>query len=468
MAKGSEVRARAKSLPEPAPTAPRAERAAAGRARRAVCAREKLGEFSKSARDPITIIEISNAHRLPELIPIRYGRMAHSPFTFYRGAAALMAHDIAACPSPGICAQICGDAHLGNFGGFASPERALLFGLNDFDETTPGAFEWDLKRLAASFHIAAREQSLSESEAKRIVLHMAATYRERMQECAEMGALELWYAHIDLETLISMAHSADTRQQRIEMTERALHRTSDRAYPKLVDVVDGRPRIHDNPPLVYHAFPIADFYRDVLHFWQNYVASMPEERRLLLARYELVDVAIKVVGVGSVGTRCAIALLLGGGVEPLFLQFKEADRSVYEPWAGRSVYPNAGQRVVVGQRIMQAASDIFLGWAHAPHIGADFYVRQLRDMKISLVCEHMSFDEMFEYANACGWALARAHAKGSDPAAIAGYLGRGDRFPRAMAVFARQYADQNEKDHQALLAAIKSGRVQADRNERGV
>lgn len=465
MARSSLARQAPRPESNPPPTAATEVRKRAGKARRALCPRDRLRQFSARHRDPVAIIEASNAHRLAELIPIRYGRMAHSPFTFYRGAAALMARDIGNSATPGIWAQICGDAHLGNFGGFASPERALLFGLNDFDETLPGAFEWDLKRLAASFHIAAREQTLSERQAKQIVLRMAKTYRERMIECAAMGALDLWYAHIDLNTLIEMAHAEDTRRQRIEMAERALHRTSIRAYPKLVTLVDGQPRIQDHPPLIYHAFPIADFYHDVLKFWNNYVSSMPEERRLLLARYELADVAIKVVGVGSVGTRCAIALLVGGDQEPLFLQFKEADRSVYERWSGVSAYQNSGQRVVVGQRIMQAASDIFLGWAHAPHIGVDFYVRQLRDMKISLVCEHMSFDEMQEYADACGWALARAHAKGSDPSVIAGYLGRGDAADEALAVFARAYADQNEKDYAALMRAIQSGRIHADLDE---
>jgi uncharacterized protein (DUF2252 family) len=465
MAKAGVTKKSASAFSEPPPTALRAVRLAAGKERRRACPRDDLDRFSLAGRDPIDILEASNARRVPELVPIRYGRMAHSPFNFYRGAAALMAHDIGKSPTPGICSQICGDAHLGNFGGFASPERVLLFGLNDFDETLPGAFEWDLKRLAGSFHVAAREQSLSEASAKNIVLRMAQTYRQRMQETAQMGALELWYARIDLDTLINMAQSSDTRRQRIEMAERALHHTSDRAYPKLVEVVDGQPRIQDRPPLLYHGAITTDFYKDIRAFWHEYVSSMPEERRLLLARYEIVDVAIKVVGVGSVGTRCAVALLLGGGVEPLFLQFKEADRSVYERWAGRSAYSNSGQRVVVGQRVMQAASDIFLGWAHAPHLGADFYVRQLRDMKISLVCEHMSYNELLEYADACGWALARAHGKGSDPAVIAGYLGRNDAFDQALARFAQAYADQNEKDHRALLRAIKSGRILADRNE---
>ncbi len=443
----------------PLPSAPAAERAAAGKARRQVAARLDLGKLDLERRDPITIIEASNRHRLQRLVPIRYARMMQTPFTFYRGAAALMAHDIGALPSPRITTQICGDCHLGNFGGFASPERTLLFGINDFDETLPGYFEWDLKRLAASFHIAAREQNIGERRCEEIVKTLARSYQLRMEQCAALKALEIWYQHVDLPALIAMAHSTTSRQNRINMAERAVNRTSDHAFPKLAEIVNGVPRIRDHAPLIYHPMHMPDFRQDVEHFWDTYVASVPDERKPLLDRYKLVDVAIKVVGVGSVGTRCAIALLMAGENDPLFLQFKEADASVYEPYAGASPYSNHGQRVVVGQRLMQEASDIFLGFAHSQRTGGCYYVRQLQDMKISLVAERMSAADFDDYAEACAWALARAHAKAGDAAMITGYLGKGPALQTALARFARAYADQNESDHALLLAAVKSGRV---------
>lgn len=442
-------------------SAPSAERRAAGKARRDVATREQLSQFDAKDRDPIKIVEASNRHRVQRLVPIRYARMVQSPFTFYRGAAALMAHDICGAPTPGILTQICGDCHLGNFGGFASPERTLLFGINDFDETLPGNFEWDLKRLAASFHIAAREQGIGERRCSEIVRHLSLTYRTRIAQCADMKALELWYQHVDLSTLIAMARSASSRKNRIDMAERAVNRTSDHAFPKLAELVNGKPHIRDQPPLIYHPIHLPDFHSDVAHFWSSYVASMPDERKALLDRYEVVDVAIKVVGVGSVGTRCAIALLMAADNDPLFLQFKEADRSVYEAYAGESPYASHGQRVVVGQRMMQEASDIFLGFARAEHIGVDFYVRQLQDMKISLVAEHMTAGDFDDYAEACGWVLARAHAKTGDAAMLTGFLGKGTALDTAMAKFSKAYADQNESDHAALIAAIKSGRVHA-------
>jgi uncharacterized protein (DUF2252 family) len=449
---------------DPPLTAPLVVRKAAGRARRARCRREQLGVWRNQKRDPIENLRKSNEHRLAALVPIRFGRMLQSPFTFLRGAASLMAYDIGTCPSPALCTQVCGDAHLGNFGGFASPERVLLFGVNDFDETLPGAFEWDVKRLTASFHVAARVHSLSESQAQSIVARVASAYRTRMAECAQMSALELWYQRQDLESLVKSAKSKATRKKRIELGRQAAQNTSPHAFPRMTCEVDGHPVIVDHPPLIYHPRHMPDFQKDVRVFWNGYVASMPEERQALLSRYEIVDVAVKVVGVGSVGTRCAVALLMGSDRDPLFLQFKQANASVYEPYWGRTPYANQGQRVVVGQRIMQAASDIFLGFSHAQHVNADFYVRQLRDMKISFFYNEMAFEDYLDYADACAWALAGAHAKGGDAGMISGYLGLGDSFDRAMVRFATDYADQTERDHALLARAVKSGRVKADLN----
>ncbi len=449
----------------PRPSAPMTQRVAAGKALRSKATRQQMSQFDSAKRDPIAVVEASNRHRLQRLVPIRYARMMQSPFTFYRGAAALMARDIGRAPSPGIVTQICGDCHLGNFGGFASPERTLLFGINDFDETLPGHFEWDLKRLAASFHIAAREQNISERRCQAIVHHLVSHYQQRMEQSANLKALDLWYQHVDLPALIAMAHSSTSRNNRINMAERAVNRTSDHAFPKLAEIVNGVPHIRDQPPLIYHPTHIPDFHSDVTHFWDTYVASMPDERRPLLARFELVDVAIKVVGVGSVGTRCAIALLMAGSNDPLFLQFKEADSSVYEPFGFQSPYSNHGQRVVVGQRLMQEASDIFLGFAHSQRTGGCYYVRQLQDMKISLVSERMSAGDFDDYAEACAWAMARAHAKAGDAALISGYLGTGSPMQTAIGKFASSYADQNEADHAKLLAAVKSGRVKAQLTE---
>ena len=434
---------------------------AAGRQLRQQVSRKALCGQSEYKRDPIAIMEASNRHRLKSLIPIRYARMAHSPFTFYRGAAALMAADIGPAPSPGLLSQICGDCHLGNFGGFASPSRTLLFGINDFDETVRGRFEWDLKRLAASFHIAAREQNISEAKCSVIVRRLANTYCERIGQFAAMKTLELWYQHIDLPTLIAMAHSANSRANRIAMAERALTRTSDHAFPKLAEISNGAPRIKDQPPLIFHPRRMPDFTHDVRRFWATYVASMPDEIKPLLDRYQLVDVAMKVVGVGSVGTRCAIALLMAHDNDPLFLQFKEADAPVYQPFGATNEYVNHGQRVVVGQRLMQEASDVFLGWAQAEDSGVCYYVRQLQDMKISLVADHMDQADFEDYAEACAWALARAHAKSGDACALHGYLGGGTAIQASMATFARQYADQNESDFEALTKAISSGRIVA-------
>ena len=349
---------------------------------------------------------------------------------------------------------------LGNFGGFASPERALLFGINDFDETLPGPFEWDIDRLAASFVVAARSVGLSERNCRNAAAAVARTYRTRMMDLAAMRAIDQWYHPLEMNTLAQLAKSADTRRRRRKLIEEARHRTSDRVFPRMTEVVDGRPRIVDHPPLIYHS-KNPEFARETARFWKRYVETLPEERRVLLDRYRLIDMAVKVVGVGSVGTRCAIALLMAGPEDPLFLQLKEARPSVLEPYTRKSRYVNDGLRVVVGQRILQTASDIFLGWSRLESPRVDYYVRQLRDMKVSLDLETMSAAEFVEYAEACAWALARAHAKAADPAVIAGYLGRGDTFDRAVTRFAVAYADRTERDHALLRKAVKAGRIHA-------
>ena len=422
-------------------------------------ARSAHANLAADTRDVVPILRGSNRGRIAHLVPIRYGRMLHSPFAFMRGAAAVMAHDLGQAAHTGIVTQLCGDCHLNNFGGYASPERELLFGINDFDETLPGPFEWDVKRLAASFVIAAREQNIAERDCVYAAQAVARSYRTHMLEYAAAGVLELWYAKIDVGTLVQISKSPQTRRRRERMLRDAGQ--SAVALGKLADTRTGAPRFIDRPPLIYHPQGHEDFHEEIRRFWKHYVESLPEERRRLLDHFRLADVAVKVVGVGSVGTRCAIALLMADDGQALVLQFKEARRSVYESFAGRSRYHNHGLRVVVGQRLMQSQSDIFLGFSHVDSLGADFYVRQLRDMKVALDFEDMSAGEFIEYADACGWVLARAHARAGDPGLIAGYLGRSDVFDRAIGSFAHKYADQNEADYAALVAAVQSGRVKA-------
>ena len=425
-------------------------------------ARSVHANLAADTRDVVRILERSNRGRLAHLVPIRYGRMLHSPFAFMRGAAAVMAHDLGHTPHAGIITQLCGDCHLNNFGGYASPERELLFGINDFDETLPGPFEWDVKRLATSFIIAARDQGIPERHCIEAAQAVARSYRTRMLEYAAAGVLELWYAKVDVNTLVRISRSPATRRRREKLLRDAGHRNSAVALEKLTDTSSGEARFIDQPPLIYHPRGREDFHEEIRRFWKHYVESLPEERRKLLDHFRLLDVAVKVVGVGSVGTRCAIALLMADDGHPLVLQFKEARVSVYEPFAGASGYHNHGLRVVVGQRLMQSQSDIFLGFSHVDSLKADFYVRQLRDMKVALDFENMAAEEFLEYAEACGWVLARAHARSGDPALIAGYLGKSDVFDRAIAAYAHKYADRNEADHAALVAAVQSGRVKAE------
>jgi uncharacterized protein (DUF2252 family) len=412
--------------------------------------------------DPIEILEASNKGRLPELIPVRYGRMIPSPFVFFRGAAAIMAADLAHTPATGIRVQSCGDAHLMNFGAFATPERRVIFDINDFDETLPAPWEWDVKRLATSFLIASRSNGFSEADARKTALCCVRSYRERMAEFAQMRTLEVWYARLDLETILPSIKDQEAQkrlQRRVQKAEASDVLEVD--FPKLVSVENGEPTIRDNPPLIYHLREQAgpEFEARVADAFARYRESLPDERRVLLDRYQRKDLAIKVVGVGSVGTFCAVILMMADVDDPLFLQVKEAGTSVLEPYAGKSIYANHGQRVVAGLRLMQSASDLFLGWTEGRE-GRHFYVRQLHDMKIKLLVELFTLKVMVQYAEYCGWALARAHARAGQPALIAGYLGKADQFDEAVADFATAYAGQNESDYKALVRAVRQGRIE--------
>ncbi len=410
-------------------------------------------------RDPIEVLEESNQGRLPNLIPIRYGRMVRSPFTFLRGSAAVMAADLASTPATGIRVQACGDCHLVNFGLFATPERNLVFDLNDFDETIPAPWEWDLKRLAASIVVAGRDFAIPDKRSREAVIACARSYRDRLHEFALMSPLEVWYYRIDENTIIEMAPDAETRARRQKYAEQAHKRIGEYLFPKISERVAGRYRLVDNPPIFYHVDE-EDFLERIHEGLEEYRLSLHDERRVLFDRYRLEDVAVKVVGIGSVGTRCFVALFMSGDGHPLLLQFKEAVPSVLEPYAGKSHYDNQGQRVVVGQRLMQSASDIFLGWSRG-RAGKNFFVRQLRDMKFSAPLEGVTASMLEKYAGLCGWSLARAHARSGDAATIAGYLGSGDKFDLALGEFAVAYADQTEEDHTALKKAVDSGRIEA-------
>jgi uncharacterized protein (DUF2252 family) len=425
--------------------------------------------------DPVEILEDQARSRVQELVPIRYGRMMASPFAFYRGAAAIMASDLTTTPTSGIRTQLCGDAHLSNFGGFASPDRDLIFSINDFDETLPGPWEWDVKRLAASFAVAARGRGFTRKIRRSIITGAVRQYREAMREFAGQTNLEVWYARLDLAGVLARwERQATPRALRTMYRNIAKARTRDsvRAFSKLATDVEGRPGIIAAPPLVV---PIADLLSgDELREFkdrfadrlQRYERSLPNDRRHLLDQFEYADFARKVVGVGSVGTRAWIVLLIGrDGGDPLFLQVKEAQESVLAPYAGKNEFDTEGQRVVEGQRLMQSASDIFLGWLRNDDLDGvdrDFYVRQLWDWKLSADIETMEPSTLGIYGQACGWTLARAHARSGDRFAITGYLGSSAKFETAVAEFAETYADQNERDHQALLGAIKSGRITAE------
>ena len=452
------------------------ERAAAGKAARVAAPRSSHGEWAPAVDrpDPVELLEHQAGSRVGQLVPLRYGRMLVSPFTFYRGAAAVMAADLALTPCSGFETQLCGDAHLSNFGAFASPERRLVFDLNDFDETLPGPWEWDVKRLAASFSLAGRDRGFSEGECRGIVQTAAREYRETMRRLARMGNLEAWYQQLDADAIAARWATAVGGKQRKTFERnvaKARAKDSDRAFSKLVEEVDGKLRIISDPPLIVPIEDLAEQAKGadvealVRHVLSEYRDSLPVERRSLIDGYRLVDVAFKVVGVGSVGTRAWIALLLGRDQrDPLFLQIKEAQRSVLEPYAARSEFDLQGERVVHGQRLMQAASDILLGWVRSEGIDGeqrDFYVRQLWDWKGSVRVEAMDARGLTAYAEICGMTLAHAHARGGERIAIGAYLGKSGVFDQAMVEFAEAYADQSERDYEALKAAVDTGRVEA-------
>jgi uncharacterized protein (DUF2252 family) len=450
------------------------ERIARGKAAREKAPRASHSTLETSSdRDPVAIVDADTPSRVPELVPIRYGRMLVSPFTFYRGAANLMAHDLAATPTAGLKAQLCGDAHLSNFGGFASPSRDLVFDLNDFDETLPGPFEWDVKRLAASFEIAGRDRGFDDRARRTAVLTAVRAYRESMRTFAAMNNLAVWYSRLNAaEMAANLRSQSDKKQAKAVERTAAKAQTKDsmKAFSKLTHEVDGEPRIISDPPLIVPIHELVEgLARDeitasVLELFRGYRRTLQPDRKTLLEGFRYADLARKVVGVGSVGTRCWILLLLGrDDGDPLFLQVKETGPSVLEPLLGRSQFRNHGQRVVEGQRLMQAASDIFLGWirnkAGLDGVQRDFYVRQLWDWKTSVDLETILPRGLELYAQACGWTLARAHARSGDRIAIATYLGKGDVFDRAMADFAVAYADQNERDYASLTDAVRDGRI---------
>lgn len=445
------------------------ERAAQGRVIRDLVPRSSQAGWTAPAerRDIVDLLDDSNEGRLPQLVPIRFGRMAASPFAFYRGSAAIMAADLATTPTSGIRVQACGDAHLMNFGGFATPERNVIFDINDLDETLPAPFEWDLKRLAASAAIAAQHLEFSYGDMVRIVADLVRQYRERMHDYASMRALDVWYDRIDMQkyedrsgdpALVAAARKRFA--ERIEIERRKT--VPDYLYPKLVTEEGGEPHIKDELPLIFHpsaelAPGIDSGYAEAIALYRQ---SLAEHVRVLFDRFHFADLAIKVVGVGSVGTMCAVGLFMASDNDPLFLQVKEARASVLEPYAGASVHPNHGQRVIAGQRIIQSASDVFLGWSRAKN-GRDFYVRQLRDMKMSVVIESLDTGLLRQYARMCAHALARAHARSGDAATIAGYMGSGQTFDDAITEFAAEYSTQNRRDYREFIQAIRRGRIEA-------
>ncbi len=434
-----------------------------GRAMRDACPRSSHALWQPPA-DRLDVVDVLNRSaegRIPELVPIRHGRMMRSPFTFFRGAAMSMAADLATTPVTGLRVQACGDAHLCNFGGFATPERRVILDINDLDETLPAPWEWDIKRLAASFVLASRANGHSEAQAREAALTCVQSYRMAMNKFGEMRVLDVWYSSLDLEKVLEEMDDADLRKRIRKRLEKARDRSVlEHDFPELVTMTGGEPLIKDNPPLLYHPFEKGHqgFDDIVRSAFAAYRESMPEHRRVLLDRYTLVDIALKVVGIGSVGSHCAVMLLMADDDDPLFLQVKEARASVLEPFTGRSVYANHAERVVKGQLLMQAASDLFLGWTEGRH-GRHFYIRQLRDMKIKPLVEIFTPSDMLRYASLCGWILARAHARSGDPAAISGYLGKSDKFDEAIATFSFAYADQTEQDHAALVAAVRAGVV---------
>jgi uncharacterized protein (DUF2252 family) len=457
------------------------QRAASGKAARAAAPLEAHAEFRPAtSRDPVGLLLGQAKTRVPELVPIRHGRMLVSPFTFYRGAALVMAADLATAPTPGLRAQLCGDAHLSNFGAYASPERRLVFDINDFDETLPGPFEWDVKRLAASLIVAGRDNGFTDKQGRKATLAAVESYRTAMRGFASQSILDVWYAHLNIEDALAEyrstlpAHQLKKGKADLKAAEKSLAKARTRdslqAVGKLTTLVDGRRRIISDPPLIVPIDKLSGVDHEVLmgrirNVLATYRGTLPPDRRHLLDHFTLADVAHKVVGVGSVGTRAWIFLFEGGvEAEVLLLQGKQAEASALADYADPSEYAHQGERVVTGQHLMQAASDIFLGWLRVPSPDGgdeDYYLRQLRDWKLSAEVEQMTPHSLEVYARLCGWTLARAHARSGDRIAIAAYLGNSAKFDNAIADFAETYADQNERDHAALQAAVTAGRVTA-------
>jgi len=441
------------------PRATQAELREKGKKLREKCPRRShaIWQAPPDRRDPVDLIEDANIGRLPELIPIRHGRMMLSPFTFYRGTALNMATDLATTRATGIRVQVCGDAHLGNFRLFATPERRMIFDIHDLDETLPAPWEWDVKRLAASFVTASRNNNLSEQVAREAVLNCVRSYRRQMAEFSSMNVLDVWYASFEAESLINNFRSKRHRKHLAKRLTKVRERGAfEHDFPKLTSG-GNNPNIREHPPTIYHWRKTEYLCTKAFH---NYQDTLPPFRRGVLNRFEIKDFAFKVVGVGSVGTACFVVLLMAGPKDPLFLQVKEARASVLEPYAGASIFPNSGQRVIMGHRLMQSSSDIFLGWTSGK-TGRHYYVRQLRNAKIKFEIDRFDGSHMIQFAQHCGATLARAHARTGEPAIIDGYLGKSDIFDRSIADFSKAYADQAERDYESFMKAVHNGRLEA-------
>ena len=437
---------------------------AMGKRLRDKCPRESHANWQPPVHrtNPLDLLLQANIDRIPELVPIRHARMLQSPFTFYRGAALNMAADLAQTPSSGIQVQACGDCHLMNFGAFATPERRVIFDINDLDETLPAPWEWDIKRLAASFVLACRDNGFSEAVARDAALSCVGSYRKHMAEYSEMHVLDVWYSSIDVEKLIPTIRDEETIKRMQKRLSKARERSVlEHEFPEIATTAGLAPAIKENPPLIYHLREVGheELWTNIKKAFESYRETLQEDRRLLLDRFKLMDIAIKVVGVGSVGTYCAIMLLMASEHDPLFLQVKQARPSVLEAYAGKTPHQNEGQRVVHGCRMMQSASDLFLGWTEG-RLGRQFYIRQLKDMKIKPMVEVFKPDVMRQYAELCGWTLAHAHARSGEPVKISGYLGKSDKFDKAIAEFSILYADQSERDHEVLMKAARAGKLE--------
>lgn len=444
------------------------DRKAHGKFLRSKVPREEHSRWipAQNRPDPIAILEKSNAHRIQHLLGIRHGRMLKSPFTYFRGAADVMAGDLVQSPVSGIVTQLCGDCHLMNFGAYGTPERNMIVDINDFDETLPGPWEWDLKRLAASFVLACRADNFKASVAMDAVLTLVRSYRMAMSDFALMSRLELWYTKMSLDSWLAGIDDKEYVAQALSFFKKQEGKTSTNNFPKITDIENGQRKFRDNPPLIYHPVLPEEtcLITMVEEAFVEYEETLVEDRRILLDNYQIVDAAIRVGGIGSVGTLCGILLLMAADNDPLILQFKEAGQSVLEPHLGKSLHKNHGERVVTGQRLMQSHSDIFIGWTKSATQGKHFFIRQLKDMKMSITPENWIPARAMEVAKSLGWILARAHGRSSDAAVMSGYMGSSDVLDEAIAHFAMTYADQSERDHHALELAVKSGRIQAEKN----